>query len=107
MITEGCTKKYNKWVGNPSPPVIAATLKKVSYNYGLRHGEGFLISSMRPAMFLRKRLCMFFSSMSRSFITGFMVAAAMAAEWGYARCWMGGGAGEGRGRCCWSVLNLN
>ena len=43
--------------------------------------EGFLISSMRPAMFLRKRLCMFFSSMSRSFITGFMVAAAaMAAK---------------------------
>ena len=66
MITEGCTKKYNKWVGNPSPPVIAATLKKVSYNYGLRHGEGFLISSMRPAMFLRKRLCMFFSSISFS-----------------------------------------
>ena len=75
--------------------------------YGLVQVEGFLISSMRPAMFLRKRLCMFFSSMSRSFITGFMVAAAMAAEWGYARCWMGGGAGEGRGRCCWSVLNLN
>ena len=34
------------------------------HSYGLRQGEGFLTSSMRPAIFLRKRLCMFFSSMS-------------------------------------------
>ena len=32
----------------------------------MRQGEGFLVSSMRPAMFLRKRLCMFFSSMCRN-----------------------------------------
>ena len=61
--------------------------------YGLVQVEGFLISSMRPAMFLRKRLCMFFSSMSRSFITGFTVAAAMVEEErDYARWRMGGGA---------------
>ena len=37
--------------------------------HGLRQGLGFLVSSMRPDMFLRKRLCMCFSSMSRSFVS--------------------------------------
>ena len=64
---------------------ISQLARHHSAPYGLVQVEGFLISSMRPAMFLRKRLCMFFSSMSRSFITGFMVAAAMAAERDYAR----------------------
>ena len=48
-------------------------------SYGLVHGDGFLISSMRPAMFFKKRLCMFFSSISRNFITPLMGAGAGAA----------------------------
>ena len=35
----------------------------------MRQGLGFLVSSMRPDMFLRKRLCICFSSMSRSFVS--------------------------------------
>ena len=38
-------------------------------SYGFVHGDGFLISSMRPAMFFRNKLCIFFSSISRNFMT--------------------------------------
>ena len=44
--------------------VLIYMLSLKFHSYGLRQGEGFLTSSMRPAIFLRKRLCMFFSSMS-------------------------------------------
>ena len=52
--------------------------------YGFVHGEGFLISSMRPAMFFKKRLCIFFSSISRNFIVGRWGTAAAGAAilWG-------------------------
>ena len=36
--------------------------------YGFKQGEGFFVSSIKPAIFLRKRLCMFFSSISLSFM---------------------------------------
>ena len=36
-------------------------------SHGFMQGLGFFVSSMRPDMFLRKRLCIFFSSISRSF----------------------------------------
>jgi len=38
--------------------------------HGFMEGEGFLISSMSPAMFFKKRLCMLFSSISLSLTTG-------------------------------------
>ena len=41
-------------------------------SYGFKHGEGFLVSSIRPAMFLRNKLCMFFSSISRSLMPGWL-----------------------------------
>ena len=57
--------------------------KVVDISYGLVQGEGFLISSMSPAMFFKKRLCIFFSSISRNFIVGRRGAAAGAAIlWG-------------------------
>ena len=48
-------------------------------SYGFVHGDGFLISSMRPAMFFRNKLCIFFSSISRNFMTPRMGAGAGAA----------------------------
>merc|ERR1712102_30301 len=36
--------------------------------FGFKQGDGFLVSSIKPAMFFRNRLCMFFSSISRSLI---------------------------------------
>ena len=45
--------------------------------HGLLHGLGFLISSMSPAIFLRNKLCMFFSSISLSFIPGTAAATAI------------------------------
>ena len=38
--------------------------------YGLEQGDGFFVSSINPAMFLRNRLCMFFSSISFSLMLG-------------------------------------
>ena len=38
-----------------------------SKTHGFIQGEGFLVSSMRPDIFLRNKLCMCFSSMSLSF----------------------------------------
>jgi hypothetical protein len=50
--------------------LAVVALQKLGQSYGFMAGEGFLISSISPAMFLRKRLCMLFSSMSRSLTTG-------------------------------------
>merc|ERR1719245_2153870 len=38
------------------------------FELGFKHGDGFLISSISPAMFFKNKLCMFFSSMCFSFM---------------------------------------
>ena len=50
---------------DPSQSTLG-TVIFLSWYYGLRQGDGFLTSSMRPAMFFKNKLCMFFSSMLRS-----------------------------------------
>ena len=46
--------------------VIIVMVISIMGSHGFIQGLGFFVSSMRPDMFFRKRLCMFFSSISLS-----------------------------------------